>query len=90
MQRLHKITLAASAALAISISGAGAKSRAISTDENSVIQNGNQQLTEPAGSHVMAMYIWSRTDALLDTTEGPPAVGTPPPTRIVSSCSTTP
>ena len=74
MQRLHKITLAA-AALALSVSAADGKTRAITTDQNSVALNGNQQLSEPAGSHVMAMYIWSRTYALFDTSEG---VSTPP------------
>jgi hypothetical protein len=69
MQRLHKITLAATAAVALSITGAVAKTRAISTDGPSVILNGNQTITEPAGSHVMAMYIWSRTYALQDPSE---------------------
>jgi PEP-CTERM motif-containing protein len=77
MQRLHKITLAATAAVALSITGAVAKSRAISTDGPSVILNGNQTITEPAGSHVMAMYIWSRTYALQDLSEGLPESSPP-------------
>jgi hypothetical protein len=69
----YSIAIAVAAAC-LSIVGANAKSRAISTDQPSVIANGNQQITEPAGSHIMAMYIWSRSYALFDTSEG---VGTP-------------